>query len=388
MRRLVALAVAPIAVAAALAVPAPAAGVQSTSHHKSWHQQGGDDSMDPAPPVLQASATRVAPGAAVKLTATAETEIIGGTWKVRDAGGDWRRLATWSSPDAHTGVVTKDVTARKEAGTRSFKLVAEYQDGSSVSNRVTVESVVDSSPSEPGSEEANRFRAVTWNVYYGTPVTELRPILRRLLADGVSVFLMQEMSNPDARRMLEQEGLDYHYVSYQWVVAWDPDVWSARDTWGKRLSPTSFVREDGRGPIYVDSALAHLEDRAGRTLEVMSYHLPPNVQVTHPQPERLQIHREAAASWRRLVGLSTADAMLYGGDDNVDENNGYLSGTSFWDYMRRSYTGLRQVVAPTGTISRYRRIDDFRTRGLLPGTGYTGNGGGDHKFFVSDFTWR
>jgi hypothetical protein len=56
--------------------------------------------------------------------------------------------------------------------------------------------------------------------------------------------------------------------------------------------------------------------------------------------------------------------------------------------MRRASTGLRQLVAPTGTISRYRRIDDFRIRGLLPGAGYTGNGGGDHKFFVSDFTWR
>jgi hypothetical protein len=45
------------------------------------------------------------------------------------------------------------------------------------------------------------------------------------------------------------------------------------------------------------------------------------------------------------------------------------------------------VQAPTGTIGPGRRIDDFRVRGLTPGEGYTGQGGGDHKFFVSSFAW-
>lgn len=239
-----------------------------------------------------------------------------------------------------------------------------------------------------GTDDTDVFKAVTWNVYYGTPVAELRPILRALRADGVSLFLMQEMSNPDARRMLEQEGLEVHYVGYQWVVAWDPAVWTASDLWAERLSPTSFTRLDGTGPIFADSAVGVLEDRAGRTVQVMSYHLPPNVQVRRPEPNRLRIDREAAATWRRLVDASTADAVLFGGDDNVDEVNGYLSDGDYWDFLRRRATGLRQVQAPTGTTGPNRRIDDFRVRGLFPETGYTGDGGGDHKFFVSSFSWR
>ncbi len=364
MRRLAAL-----LVALTLFVPSPAEAAQQQPK-----------------PVLVASDTRVGPDTTVELTVTAETAILGGTWKVKDGDGSWRRLERWDDPDAHTGTVTKRVTSAADPGVRYFKVVTRLQDGSAASNQVAVRTETGST--EAGDLQDGDFKAVTWNVYYGTPVAELRPILRRLLADGVSLFLMQEMSNPQARRMLEDDGLVVHYVSYQWVVAWDPDVWKARDTWGRRLSPTSFVREDGRGPIFVDSALATLEDQAGRTVDVMSYHLPPNVQVRHPQPERLRIHRQAAATWRQLVDTSTSDAMLFGGDDNLDENNGYLSGTDFWDYMRRPATGLRQVVAPTGTIGRNRRIDDFRVRGLKPGEGWTGNGGGDHRFFASSFSWR
>lgn len=365
MRRL---AVLLVALALALAVPSAAEAAE-----------------EPRPPVLTASASSVGPGATVQLTVTAEREIIGGTWKVRDGDGEWRRLARWDDPDAHTGTVTRQVTSPAAAGTRSFKVRTRLPDGSARSNPVTVRTV---SGGTTGSADGSDFKAVTWNVYFGTPVSELRPILQRLLSDGVSLFLMQEMSNPLARRMLEDAGLEVHYVAYQWVVAWDPEVWSAQDVWGRRLSPTSFVRADGRGPIFVDSALATLQDRAGRSLDVMSYHLPPNVQVRYPEARRLRIHRESAATWRELVDSSTSDAMLFGGDDNVDEKNGYRSDTDFWDFMLRKATGLRQVLAPTGTIGRNRRIDDFRIRGLQAGAGYTGNGGGDHRFFVSDFSWR
>lgn len=238
-------------------------------------------------------------------------------------------------------------------------------------------------------DTGDSFKAVTWNVYYGTPVTTLRPILDELVKDGVSVFLMQEMSNPAARRMLEDVGLAYHYVSYQWVIAWNPELWTATDQTGLRLSPTSFTRLDGTGPVYADSALATLQDVSGRTLDVMSYHLPPNVQQPHPERARLRIDRQAAASWRTLVDASTADAMLFGGDDNVDETRGYRADTDFWNFLRKPATGLRLVHAPTGTIGATpRRIDDFRIRGLHPSEGRTGAGGGDHKYFVSTFTWR
>jgi hypothetical protein len=231
------------------------------------------------------------------------------------------------------------------------------------------------------------FKAVTWNVYYGTPVATLRPILERLVQDGVSIFVMQEMSNPDARRMLEDEGLAYHYVGYQWVVAWNPEVWTATDLRGVRLSSASFTRLDGTGPVFADSALATLEDTAGRSVEVMSYHLPPNVQVPHPERSRLRIDRQAAANWRQIADAATTDAVLFGGDDNVDETHGYRADGPFFDFLRQPATGLRLVQAPTGTIGPGRRIDDFRVRGLTPGEGYTGRGGGDHKFFVSAFSW-
>ena len=237
-------------------------------------------------------------------------------------------------------------------------------------------------------DTVDSFKAVTWNVYYGTPVATLRPILDSLVADGVSIFLMQEMSNPAARRMLEDEGLAYQYVGYQWVVAWNPEVWTSTALGGLRLSTTPFTRLDGTGPVYADAATATLQDAAGRTLDVMSYHLPPNVQMPHPQPSRLQIDRDAAAVWRTLVDASTADAMLFGGDDNVDESRGYRPDDHFWDFLRRPATGLRLVQAPTGTISATRRIDDFRIKGLRPEAGYTGDGGGDHQLFVDTFTWR
>ena len=251
-----------------------------------------------------------------------------------------------------------------------------------------VRTTKDKAPSVSRVETGDGFKAVTWNVYYGTPVAVLRPILERLVKDGVSIFLMQEMSNPDARRMLEDQGLAYHYVGYQWVVAWNPELWTPVELRGERLSDTSFTRLDGTGPVFVDAALATLQDLSGRTVDVMSYHLPPNVQVPRPQPARLQIDRQAAATWRRLVDATTADAVLFGGDDNVDETRGYRSDSDFWDFLLRPATGLRQVQAPTGTIGPGRRIDDFRVRGLAPGEGYTGRGGGDHKFFVSAFSWR
>jgi hypothetical protein len=380
----------------ALAVPAPAQALPVSLHHKPGHEHGPPGSEVPAAfdaPVLRASSTRVSPGATVRLTASADADIVGGTWQVKDGDGTWRALATLSSAEAHGHSVSRDVVARSDLGLRRFKVTLQFEDGAATSNRVRVRSVEEPDPGAPPQPPTPEvvgggFKAVTWNVYYGTPVTRLRPILQRLIADGVSVFLMQEMSNPAARRMVEEEGLELHYVGYQWLVAWDPDVWTAAQTGALRLSSSSFRRLDGTGPVFADSALATLRDAAGRTLDVMSYHLPPNVQQPNPERERLRIDRDAAATWRRLVDTSTADAVLFGGDDNVDESSGYRSDTDFWDFLRRPATGLSLVQAPDGTIGRYRRIDDFRVRGLQPAGGYTADGGGDHKLFVSSFRWR
>ena len=387
MRRLLALGLALLA-ALLLGLPGTAHGIPVLAHHKTGHEQGpgSEDPDEAAGPVLEASGTRVGPRETVRLTVTAEAPITGGTWQARDGDGEWRDLASWADEGSGSTRVTRDVRSLPEPGVRWFKVRVTTAAGASVSNRVAVRTLSADPIRSPDTTDG--FKAVTWNVYYGTPVAELRPILARLLRDGVSIFLMQEMSNPDARRMLEEQGLAYHYVGYQWVVAWNPEVWSGSGLRGVRLSDTSFTRYDGTGPVYVDSALATLENGVGRTVQVMSYHLPPNVQVRNPERNRLRIDRQAAATWRRLVDTSTTDAVLFGGDDNVDEKHGYRADGPFFDFLRRPATGLRQVQAPTGTIGPGRRIDDFRVRGLAPGRAYTGDGGGDHKFFVSAFSWR
>ena len=113
----------------------------------------------------------------------------------------------------------------------------------------------------------------------------------------------------------------------------------------------------------------------------------------------IKVLREAAETWGRMaaeaVDVRGLDAVLYAGDDNVDERRGVGSGTGQWEFMLRQATGLTQVQAPTGThgsarpLPNGRRIDDFRQRGLRRrGPGHVFDTPSDHHAFVQDFIYR
>jgi len=234
------------------------------------------------------------------------------------------------------------------------------------------------------------FKAATWNVFYGTDPEELRRILRRLRKDGVTVFLMQEVSNPKIRAMLREEGLRIAYAPSQYVVAYDPDVWTAvSDSKSERLSQTGYYRKGGDKVIHSDAVSVILSDRQGRTINALSYHTPPSVQKpSHLRPVRRFITtRESMTSLRDIAKNSETRAILFGGDDNFDESRTFRSEFKF---MLKAFTGLTQVQSPKGTSTHGggRRIDDFRIKGLKALAGYVLDGGGDHKAHVREFRWK
>jgi len=237
------------------------------------------------------------------------------------------------------------------------------------------------------------FKAVTWNVYNGTSPEKLRPILARLRRRGVTVFLMQEVIRADVRQMLREEGLRVAYATPQYVVAWDPDVWQREgEVEDVRLGETNYYTTKGH-PVWCEAVRVTLRHKpSGKTIDALSYHTPAAVQRGGPNvagvPLRVTALRESMASLRRLSRENRADAILYGGDDNVDERHG-----KGWGFMLRAATGLRQVVAPASTHGsrkpgQGRKIDDFRVRDLRVGEGFVVEGGGDHRAHAREFTFR
>lgn len=238
---------------------------------------------------------------------------------------------------------------------------------------------------------ADTFRAATWNVYHGTPLAELEPILHKLQAQDVSLFLLQEASRDGLQRMIRSAGLRCYYVAPQYVIAWAPALWDAVDRDAVVLSGTDFVRVGGQVVTRTPAALVELRHVSGRHLTALTYHTPSGVQrggePNTAVSNRLQVLRESATTMRELADERDTDAVLFGGDDNVDERKG-----TGWGFLRRRSTGLRQVQAPAATIGRRepgdRRIDDFRVRGLQPLDGYVRPGGGDHRVHVRRFAWK
>jgi len=228
------------------------------------------------------------------------------------------------------------------------------------------------------------FLAATWNVFHGTPITTLEPILKRLRKANVSLFLIQEGTNPELPAMLGRAGLEA-VKQGQNVVAYDLNLWPSIAEKRVVLSDKTFQRANGEESPLVVSPSVILSDRQGRTLTALSYHLPPHVQVggdVNPGvPKRVEITEDAMATMRDLANAAKTRAILFGGDDNFDERLGV------WDKLRMAFTGLRLVQAPNPTHGD-RKIDDFRVKGLEPGRGWTPDGGGDHKVHVRGFTWK
>lgn len=232
---------------------------------------------------------------------------------------------------------------------------------------------------------SDTFTAATWNVYHGTAPAKLRPILRDLRDRGVSLLLLQEVSNADVRAMFVDEGWGLYFHPGQYAIAWLREPWVPIVTTGARLSSTAYWRRGGGSEQYSEAAMGIMCDRAGRTLTAMSYHTPAHVQVRVAPARRVTALRESAAAWRDLAAKAETRAVLFGGDDNVDENG------PAWDFLLQRATGLRQVKAPApthGHRTRGRRIDDFRVRGLRPGAGEVLPGGGDHRVHLREWSWR
>ena len=231
----------------------------------------------------------------------------------------------------------------------------------------------------------DRFKAATWNVYYDTPLERVDPILEGLLRARVSILLIQEGQQPGLPRLLRSHGLCAFRHQLGNVVAWDPAVWPVSTGRRVRLARTTFYLDPAarRGHIVTNAPLVRLEDRAGRSLAALSYHLPSAVDRGRPNPDlplRVRTTRESMVTLRGLA--SRYPVCLFGGDDNVDEGRG-----TGWAFMRRRATGLRQVQAPAATHAGGRRIDDFRVKGLVPLGGTVRPGGGDHRIHVRAFRW-
>ena len=99
-------------------------------------------------------------------------------------------------------------------------------------------------------------------------------------------------------------------------------------------------------------------------------------------PRRVAVVRESMRVLAARAKASDADALLYGGDDNIDEDRG-----SGWGFMRRWATGLR-LVRPPGVTHGSRTIDNFRVKGLKPLRLRTIPTPGDHRAVVGEFRFR
>ena len=226
------------------------------------------------------------------------------------------------------------------------------------------------------------FSSVVWNVYSGTPVRELEPVLRRLIREGVSMFLMNEAGGADITELLWKKGLET-VVYKQWRIAFDPETWELLSHRAKKTS-NAVVYSKRNGPVENFFVIARFRHKpTGKKMKAISYHTPSHVQRpewNREAPNRWQVLNDAMALLKFMASRRMSRYVLAGGDDNVDERHG---SARRWRFMLRN--GLRQIQAPRPTKGQ-RKIDDFRIKGLEPvGNGYVGDGGGDHKFFVMRF---
>lgn len=230
----------------------------------------------------------------------------------------------------------------------------------------------------------NSFKAATWNVFHGTDLNVLRPILKYLRKEGVTLLLIQEGQNRHLPDLLSEFGLVAIRGGFECIVAYDPKVWEQKKARTVRLSPTTYFRKSGKAVPFMESPLLVLRHKAtGKKVKALSYHTPSAVQrggkPNRKVAARLRVTENAMRLFRRIGG-NARKAVLFGGDDNWDERHGR------WPIVSRKFTGLRVVQAPSGTHGK-RRIDDFRIKGLGVGEGYTLFGGGDHRVHVREFRW-
>lgn len=249
----------------------------------------------------------------------------------------------------------------------------------------------------------DRFKAVTWNVYSGTPTKILEPVLNDQLNRGVTKFFMQEAQGNDITSMLIGRGL-LTVSDGQFRFAWKPlntkgQGWTLLGYERVHLSDTPFFAKGENDPIYSDALVAVFVDADGRSICSVCAHTPPFVQ----QPDsastlkRRQILFESFARLDQLEDEHRCTAFLAALDMNVDPDTGHGAGTNIWDPIRPRATGLRIVQAPGPTHDR-RSIDNFlivpkRLGGLLrvvPRSGWVQDvpNPGDHHVHGEEFAWQ
>ena len=232
------------------------------------------------------------------------------------------------------------------------------------------------------------FKVATWNMGGGeerggpTPDQADR-VLTRLERMGCSVVLGQEAQEANDREALRDLGYRVHRAQPETLVAWQPGLWTPVLLDEVVLNPTSpFFRKGGDKPIYVTAARAILCSNWGQSVECLSYHTPSSVQPLAQAPENREAAlRESMDTMAELADDSLATAVLFGGDDNVDERHGS------WPFMLEVETGLRQVVAPGNTLGR-RRVDDFRVRDLVVMAGTVVEGPTHHNAHARKMRFR
>lgn len=234
--------------------------------------------------------------------------------------------------------------------------------------------------------EVHMFKAVTWNVYAGSKPDALEPHLIREMNIGVSLFFMQEAGARGITPMLERHGLET-YVHGQWRLAWDPEVWPRLlESGHARLSDAEFFSPHRKTWGPTECAMVTLEHRSGKTLEALSYHTPSHVQVRGSDGKltnRQKVTWQAHVRIGEIAKASKADGFLAAGDDNFDEDSGWLKPMALVrEILLGRKTGLLQLQAGQPTFGK-REIDDFRIlRGgnLRPiGDPWVHEGGGEEK---------
>jgi hypothetical protein len=240
------------------------------------------------------------------------------------------------------------------------------------------------------------FKAVTWNIFVGTAVAELDPIMKRQLKLGVSVLGMQEAGGKDIDDLCKRNGLRTFLYrpsseqTNQWRIAWDPEVWVKVDVGGEQMSETHWFQKQHTVPIYSYMATAILCDKRGKSLYFGSYHWPAHIQPTDRKPARYDAAVETAKKMGKLAAASECAATLFVGDSNWDTDTGPQTADTI-PYFKGLQTGLREIKAPAATHGK-RQIDNMYTirggaiRHVKDGA-WVAPGGGDHKVHGREFEW-
>lgn len=230
---------------------------------------------------------------------------------------------------------------------------------------------------------ADKVRVATWNMgggetKGGPTLGETTELLQDVHELGVEIFLGQEAQENENLDILRDLGYRVFRARPESIVAWLPH-WKPMARYDRVLNPNEpFFRPGSDNAVYIHMAHVILCNKEGVSLDAGSYHTPSSVQQKDAPDQRLAALREAMDTMGDLASNSKCRATLFGGDDNVDEQEGHGP----WGFMLQPATGLRQIRPPRATLGK-RKVDDFRVRNLQPmGNGKVLHGPTHHNVHI------